>query len=99
MIDVKFNSKQIDQENEYKIPVHWMLTRCIKERYERISRVISVMIEKDSTNTTSILEIGCGDGKSLSDLYQLTCGKFEYVGIDYSERAISFAKQQSPLWT
>ncbi|TWJ17313.1 class I SAM-dependent methyltransferase [Geobacter argillaceus] len=90
-IQIDFNEKQIVQENEYELPCHWLLTRCIKERYERVSDIIANIIS-NNVPSGKILEIGCGDGKSLYDLYTRLGNSYNYTGIDFSMRAVMFAK-------
>jgi 2-polyprenyl-3-methyl-5-hydroxy-6-metoxy-1,4-benzoquinol methylase len=90
-IHVNFNEKQLVQEAEYEIPCHWLLTRCIRERYDSISNKIAATI-KIYKSEGNIIEIGCGDGKNLYDMYKRLGNNYCYTGLDYSARAIMFAK-------
>ena len=89
--DVEFNEKQIVQEKEYKWPSHWLLVKAFKERYESVSALIAREISKEITSG-AILEIGCGDGKGLNDIYQTLGTSFQYTGTDFSLRALKFAE-------
>lgn len=55
-------------------------------------KIISKII---SSNPKKILEVGCGEGANIFILKKLKF-KGEIVGIDYSDKKISFAKSQIP---
>lgn len=61
-----------------------------------IERVNSIqqLLEKSNFKPESILEIGCGTGAILQELQSRNIGN-TYTGIDYSEEAISYVKNNS----
>jgi len=85
------SKEQKIQENEYILPTHWLLKRALRERYFQVSRILSQEIKEHFT-AGSILDIGCGDGRSIYDLRKLLGNKFTYTGTDYSKKAILFAE-------
>ncbi len=88
---IAFNDRQVEQENEYFRPVHWLMRRALKERYSNLSKILASLIGKN-VKSGSILDVGCGDGKGINDIYRLLGEGYSYTGIDYSERAMLFAK-------
>ena len=88
---VLFNDKQIEQEKEYNLPIHWIIGRAYRERYYSVSKLLASMIKKYH-KSGAILDVGCGDGKGINDIYHLLGNRYTYTGIDYSSRAILFAK-------
>jgi ubiquinone/menaquinone biosynthesis C-methylase UbiE len=90
------------QENLYDLPYHWFPEPRLKqfERDEK-RRIISTLIIKHSeTKISRYLDVGCGDGRWTSDIHDLVqteCGQTpESSGIDFSERAIAFARLIKP---
>ncbi|GHV23343.1 hypothetical protein FACS189428_6720 [Clostridia bacterium] len=47
----------------------------------------------------NILEIGCGSGRFASFLQDHYQGKFSYVGVDLSEKLLSYAQKDNPKLT
>lgn len=86
--------KQKKQENQYFIPYHWAFKQKSKEAREYFGYVNIVLdlLGKKISNQ-KILDVGCGDGRISFEVFQKGA---EVWGVDYSERAISFAKILSP---
>ena len=87
----ELNQKQIVQELEYSMPSHWLLRRAYKERYSCISKIVANLISRYLPNG-NILDIGCGDGKGTSDLYDILGHQYHFTGVDYSQKALMFAR-------
>ena len=51
-------------------------------------------IKKSKKKTIKILEFGCGSGRLLASLLELSGVKINYVGIDISKNLLTFAKKQ-----
>jgi len=51
-------------------------------------------IKNSKKKTLSILEFGCGSGRLLAHLKELTWIKINYIGVDISKNLLSFAKKQ-----
>lgn len=84
------------QEDSYEVPYHWF-----KERTTQSGRLyygyLDICIEKLSQldkETAKILDFGCGDGFLLKMMNDVGCK--DLSGIDYSAKAISFAKVLLP---
>jgi len=84
------------QESYYRLPYHWFPDERLIE-FKRIEkrRIIFEMIDQYSnTIIQDFLDIGCGDGRWTSEINN----RYETnsFGIDFSKRAIEFAKLISP---
>lgn len=85
------SDQQKIQENEYALPYHWF-----KDRGTFGGRVyfgyqdICLDFIKENSPDIHILDAGCGDGRLLGELKKR--GFSNLCGIDYSERAVSFAR-------
>lgn len=88
--------KQQIQEDEYDFPYHYFDLKCelIKFKYIRYLNIIDHVksILKPFCNQV-ILDAGCGDGRFC---YELRNEKVKLIGIDFSERAVGFAKIINP---
>lgn len=51
-------------------------------------------IRNSGKKTLNILEFGCGSGRLLAQLTELTWMKINYTGVDISKNLLSFAKKQ-----
>ncbi|WP_129597702.1 class I SAM-dependent methyltransferase [Methanohalophilus profundi] len=93
------------QDNQYTFPYHHISAldeNCYPLRHRLDSPAfgylcyiyhIKEMVEK--SNPTSVLDVGCGDGRFISELSD----DIEKVGCDLSYRAIQFAKGFNPQFT
>lgn len=82
--------KQQEQEDEYQIPYHWMIregTDSARLYFGYLNRCIELL---PSDRNLAILDAGCGDARFLGLLQDR--GYTNLYGIDYSERAIAFAR-------
>lgn len=82
------------QEDQYELPYHWFLKP--DDYYGRVyfgyMRIITGLIKTKNTKI-NILDAGCGDGRLLCELKnENTC----LYGIDYSGKAIEYAKIMIP---
>ncbi|MDZ7736258.1 MAG: class I SAM-dependent methyltransferase [Gammaproteobacteria bacterium] len=92
------------QEEEYQYPYHYIPV-CEDElfhqhrywawgfRYLGGLKLVTDLCEKQSAE--SLLDLGCGDGRFLSEIYQRWEDK-RLLGVDYSERAIALANALNP---
>ena len=97
---VKLSNQQVTQENKYAYPYHYIpnwdghnfsQTRNIALGYEYLSYLHLVVKKASQIGFKSLLDVGCGDGRFLYELSQ-RFSSCQLVGIDYSQRAIDFAK-------
>ena len=95
---------QSSQENEYNIPYHFLMSQSSilafpKKIYTApiylyyLERIIEVIMEYH--NGGSIFDDGSGDGRLLYELRKQN-SNIKISGLDYSERAVSFAKIFNP---
>lgn len=87
------SKQQTVQEDQYIFPYHYI--SLYLERYRRLlhlhyllklSHLHSIITSLD---INTILDVGCGDGRLC---YELRNTHIKYTGLDFSERAIDFAK-------
>lgn len=88
--------KQQLQEDEYRLPIHWILRKHGLRKYMRKTELMAEMILKTDMISEKILDIGCGDGRGTYELSRLLGNQYDIKGIDFSERAIAFAKLMAP---
>ncbi|MDF1546743.1 MAG: class I SAM-dependent methyltransferase [Bacteroidales bacterium] len=88
---------QLVQEEEYAFPYHFADFISDKHKcFKFIEPLDLVRIVKEkikSLDSKIILDAGCGDGRLC---YELKSDNYKVVGVDYSERAISFARGFNP---
>lgn len=98
------DQKQQIQENWYKFPYHYIprfengnFSQCIVVRwgYEYISYIYFVINKLKELQFDSLIDVGCGDGKFLDEVYNKYPHKLLF-GIDYSKRAIQYAILMNP---
>lgn len=95
---MKKTLEQKIQEDQYKFPYHHLVNLNYFDNhktlhgglnyYGYINKVIGYINQE---NFCSLLDIGCGDGKLIFELAQKNKTK-KLIGIDYSEKAILFAR-------
>jgi ubiquinone/menaquinone biosynthesis C-methylase UbiE len=93
------NNQKIVQEELYKLPYHWFPEKYLKkfERREK-QKIVFHYLETLLTDTPSkYLDLGCGDGRWTTDIYNYLGKNVETWGVDVSERAIGFARLISPM--
>lgn len=100
----QLSEKQVLQESYYEFPYHHIPTfdqgdfsqvRFLKSGYEYLSYILFVLERIAALNFDSLLDVGCGDGKFLFEALRRFPGK-KFVGLDYSEQAIRYAKAMNP---
>ncbi|MEM4346980.1 MAG: class I SAM-dependent methyltransferase [Candidatus Altiarchaeota archaeon] len=79
------------QEEEYDRPYHWLLGGVANLQYLLKVQIVIRII--GNLKSKKILDIGCGDGRFTSFLAKEGA---EVYGVDYSERALRFAKVLVP---
>ena len=96
----ELSNQQIIQESRYKYPYHYIptwdgnnfsQTQTLVWGYEYLSYIYFVLDKVGQISFESLLDIGCGDGRLLFELSRKFLGK-KLAGIDYSKRAIDYAK-------
>lgn len=104
MPEKKLHKEQKVQEDKYSFPYHHVITISknhfsqnfnIKWGYEYASYISFIVDKLKSLSFDSLIDVGCGDGKFLSELDKRIPGKI-LSGVDYSRRAIGLAKIVSP---
>ena len=90
------------QESEYIFPYHHLVTlspfseyRHLFWGYKYAAYVEKVLETLQTYSFASIVDVGCGDGKITADIAKRFPGT-RVVGLDYSERALAFARAFSP---
>ena len=78
------------QEDSYRMPYHWLMNTFNRKGRDYFGYVSICLNLIESYKNKRILDAGCGDGRFLSELKNR--GAINLYGIDYSERAVSFAK-------
>ena len=98
------DNEQKIQEDLYEFPYHhiprflnenFSAIRAHRGAYEYLGYVNFLISKIKKISFSNLLDVGCGDGKLLFELSSQIPGK-KYFGIDFSERAILFAKAFSP---
>ena len=88
-------SKQLAQEQDYSFPYHYLDIVSDEDRLMSIEYLSYIKKVKSLLKTgKKILDIGCGDGRFCYEVGQND--DINISGLDYSERAIRFAKAFSP---
>lgn len=91
-------------ESYYQFPYHYISTwdgsrfsqtRTYPWGFEYLSYLYFVIDKLDGLSFQSLLDVGCGDGRFLSEVSQHIGGK-HLCGIDYSETAIRMARAFVP---
>lgn len=90
---MEFNQKQQAQEDDYKKPNHWFVEPDI-DKGRIYNGYLSICQELAGDKKAAILDAGCGDAAFLGRLAE--AGYTNLTGIDYSERAINFARLLAP---
>jgi 2-polyprenyl-3-methyl-5-hydroxy-6-metoxy-1,4-benzoquinol methylase len=99
-----FQEKEAVQDMEYNYPYHYIpfrksgrfsQTHTMTWGHEYLSYIHWVADKVTELGFGSLLDVGCGDGRFLNELKQRVSGK-RLVGVDYSQRAIAYAKIINP---
>lgn len=97
------SKEQKVQEGRYEFPYHYIpvldngdfsQTRNLVWGYEYLSYIHFVLNQLEQISFVSLLNVGCGDGRFLVEVSNKFPDK-ELAGIDFSERAINYAKCSS----
>lgn len=94
----ELDAHQQIQEKEYTFPYHHLVSftpfatgRALYWGLEYYAYLMRVLHELTQFTWQSLLEVGCGDGKFIKEAVA-AFPDHKITGIDYSERAILFAK-------
>jgi SAM-dependent methyltransferase len=96
--------RQSLQEDMYDYPYHYIptwdgndfsQTQVLDWGYEYLSYLYFVLDKVNELGFASLMDVGCGDGRFLFEVNKRVCGK-RLVGMDYSKRAIAYAKIMEP---
>lgn len=91
------NLKMQLQEDEYVFPYHYLNLNVDYYKYlrdiENLNRFQIIKNMLKPYNNQLILDLGCGDGRFC---YEIKNEKIKIIGVDYSERAIKFARIFNP---
>jgi 2-polyprenyl-3-methyl-5-hydroxy-6-metoxy-1,4-benzoquinol methylase len=93
----QLTSPQQSQENSYIFPYHYL--SLYFELYRRVNALHYLTLLQTIKEMLGplegqrLLDAGCGDGRFC---YELAGEHIDLVGVDYSERAIAFAKAFNP---
>lgn len=84
------------QEEEYRLPHHWLAHKHGLARYEAKTARMAALVRRSGLTSGEVLDVGCGDGRGTHDLAGLLGASFHWRGVDFSERAIAFARLMAP---
>lgn len=77
------------QESRYALPVHWTVERTTRRGRQKYGRLAVLFELVSDLKGKKVLDFGCGDGWITKEFVARGA---ETQGVDYSERAISFAR-------
>lgn len=84
------------QEEEYRLPHHWILRKHGLHNYLHKSDRIATLVRDAGLDGGVALDVGCGDGRGTHELATRLGPGFTWTGVDFSERAIAFARLMAP---
>jgi SAM-dependent methyltransferase len=96
--------KQSKQDSQYSYPYHYIpiykngnfhQARTLKWGYEYVSYLFFVIDKIKEIDFDSLLDVGCGDGRLLHELYKQIPDK-RLVGLDYTDKSIQMARHLNP---
>lgn len=96
-------SLQQIQDDEYVFPYHYIsqfrngFTQCFYDSWgiNYVATIEFLLKKIEQENLTSCIDIGCGDGRLTMEIHNSFPEK-RVIGIDYSAKAISLAKNMNP---
>jgi len=95
-MNTKLTRKQLKQESEFVFPYHYLdILLEDKRLISDLRRLSLIKIIKNILNISKqkkVLDAGCGDGRFCYELK----ADYDIMGVDSSEKAISFAKAFNP---
>jgi len=103
-MDKNLSLKQLEQEEQYSVPYHYIpllqkgnfsqsLSWSWGMHYLAGIELVLSVLKRESFS--SVLDVGCGDGRFLREASNAFEG-VKFHGIDYSEKAIAFARAFNP---
>jgi len=101
---VGLSAEQAAQEAEYEFPYHYIprleggnfsQVRKLRWGYEYLSYLRFVLARLERVEFDSLLDVGCGEGRFLREASRRFPGK-RLLGIDFSARAIEYARLLNP---
>jgi SAM-dependent methyltransferase len=103
-VEVELSKQKQLQENQYYYPYHYLpfrdhngfsQTQYLGWGYEYLSYIDYIIEKLAEKRFNSLLDVGCGDGRFLFELSRKSSCQ-NLTGIDYSKKAITFAKAFNP---
>ena len=103
-MNVSLAREQEIQEEQYAFPYHYIprndkngfsIIRSLRWGYEYMAYIEFVLSKLSHMQFDSLLDVGCGDGRFLYEIKKIFPEK-QLFGLDYSEKAIAFAKAFNP---
>jgi 2-polyprenyl-3-methyl-5-hydroxy-6-metoxy-1,4-benzoquinol methylase len=92
-----FTATQVVQEEQYIFPYHF--ADLISDKHKYLKNIPSLDLLRQvkekvrELKGSYVLDAGCGDGRLI---YEMRHENFKIVGVDFSERAIAFARAFTP---
>ena len=96
----KFSNGDATQEDQYELPYHYIpqwQSSCFSQHlywswgYRYLGGILLVLDLIKNINFSSILDVGCGDGRFIAEVKKVIPGK-KMLGIDCSQKAIAMAQ-------
>lgn len=84
------------QEEEYRLPHHWILRKHGLHNYLHKSDLLAGLVRDSGLEGGAALDVGCGDGRGTHELAVRLGPGFTWTGVDFSDRAIAFARLMAP---
>ncbi|MCB1017169.1 MAG: class I SAM-dependent methyltransferase [Acidimicrobiales bacterium] len=84
------------QEEEYRLPHHWILRKHGLHNYLHKSDVMADLVRASGLTGGAALDVGCGDGRGTHELALRLGAGYRWTGVDFSGRAIAFARLMAP---
>lgn len=84
------------QEEEYRLPHHWILRKHGLVNYLHKTDLMEALVGRTGLSGGRALDVGCGDGRGTHELAARLGDGFTWTGVDFSERAIAFARLMAP---
>jgi SAM-dependent methyltransferase len=104
MIESMLYVEQLIQEDYYEFPYHYIpdygeegfsQTRYWNWGFRYLAGIRVVQEQLEKISYTSLLDLGCGDGRFLQEMANLEPG-IRLMGVDYSARAVALAQAFNP---
>lgn len=88
---------QKDWDTQYQAG-QWDFIAKEEDRYNALVQILSDLLGKQSEDQRILLDLGCGEGWMLQQLFQGKVALTSYLGVDLSNEAIKRAEQRGHQW-